>query len=82
MNLIPNWKEVLVKSLVNWAAYIGTISGVLDLVQGPLTTLLPQLKPLLPEGGYTAVMLTCLVLIPALRVINQGLSIFAAKEAP
>lgn len=36
MKLIDNWKEVLLKSMANWAAYIGVTSGVLDITHPAL----------------------------------------------
>lgn len=74
MKLIDNWKEVSLKSMANWAAYIGIVSGVLDIAHPAITEMLPQLKQVLSPNAYFVVMFVCLVVAPALRVIDQGLS--------
>ena len=83
MKLIDNWKQVLLKSMANWAAYIGTLSGILSVVHPAMVESLPRLKQVLSPDAYFAVMLTCLVVAPALRVIDQGLqAMVKSSEAP
>ena len=74
MKLIDNWKEVLLKSMANWAAYVGVASGLLDIAHPAIAEMLPQLKQVLSPDAYFTVMFVCLVVAPALRVIDQGLS--------
>ena len=79
MKLIDNWKSVLRRSAALWAAYAGIIFGALDVGGAQLISLLPALKPVLDDTVYGHLSFFCLVVIPLLRVVDQGIA--AAKAA-
>ena len=74
MKLIDNWKDVLKESLALWAAYAGGAFAGVDLTRDAIVELLPVLEPMLPPNVYAWLSFVCLVLIPALRLIDQGLA--------
>ena len=64
--LVPNWKEVLLKSWTVWAAAAGlALPELLDLVAAN-TAILP-----LTDEGKNLVRLVCLALVIVLRPVRQ-----------
>lgn len=79
MKTIPNAKKVLRRAWSMWAAYAAIAFAALDAMQPSLAELLPELQGQVPDRALDALTWLCLVAIPVLRILHQGLA--AAEEA-
>lgn len=83
MKLIPNAKRVLTRAYAMWAFYVAMIFSVLDAVQPGVAALLPTVADLIPQSTYRTIAFISGILVPVLRVIDQGIATGkqAAKDA-
>lgn len=83
MKLIPNAKRVLTRAYSMWAFYVALIFAVLDAVQPGVAALLPTVADLIPPATYRAIAFVSGILVPLLRVVDQGIATGkqAAKDA-
>ena len=79
LKTIPNSRHVLRRAWSMWAAYAAIAFAALDAMQPALADMLPTLQDQLPEHVFDWLTWLCLVAIPVLRILHQGLA--AAEEA-
>lgn len=74
MKTIPNAKVVLMRAWSMWAAYAAIVFAILDAIQPGLANLLPELEKTLPAHLFDGLTWVCLVAVPVLRIIHQGIA--------
>lgn len=79
MKLVPNAKSILTKAWSMWAFYASVFFAMLDAAQPGIAALLPELSDMVPGAAYRFLSLTCGILIPVMRVLDQGIE--AGKQA-
>lgn len=73
MKLIDNPGRVLRRAWSMWMAYAAILFAMLEAMQPELVALLPALQPWLGERAFALASLVATVLIPAARIIDQGI---------
>lgn len=79
MKLISNARDVLLHAWSMRMVYLTILFTVLDAIQPSLLALLPELKEVLPEHVFRILSSLCILVIPVMRVIDQGIE--AANKA-